>query len=180
MQASISCQPPARCEGNVTDTLRDCRQKLTNLIKIIKWGKIKAELSGRPPTRVHVDSPSRGFSAASYFSLESISTPMFFFDFFMFQSACLVMSLPISLPSAIAPPLESWWAEQSYLSSPSVPPLQSSCTEGEVSGVNGRRLMHNEWPYYANEVQQPLSYVPQNSWWLMLMATFSFGWCRNP
>lgn len=103
-----------------------------------------------------------------------------FLDFFMFQSACLVMSLPISLPSAIAPPLESWWAEQSYLSSPSVPPLQSSCTEGEVSGVNGRRLMHNEWPYYANEVQQPLSYVPQNSWWLMLMATFSFGWCRNP
>lgn len=37
---------------------------------------------------------------------------------------------------------------------------------------NGCRLMHNEFPHYANELQQPLSYVPQNKLWLALMAKF--------
>lgn len=41
-----------------------------------------------------------------------------------------------------------------------------------MRGGNGFRLMHNDCPYYANELQQPLSYVLQNELWFALMAKF--------
>lgn len=42
-------------------------------------------------------------------------------------------------------------------------------------GVNGCRLMHDECLYYANELQQSLSYVALNELWLLLMAKFCIG-----
>lgn len=41
-----------------------------------------------------------------------------------------------------------------------------------MHGGNGCRLMRDECPYYANELQQPLSYVPQNELRSVLMAKF--------
>ncbi len=48
-----------------------------------------------------------------------------------------------------------------------------------MRGGNGDRLMHDDCPYYANELQQPLSYVPQNELWLALMAKFCIGQCKK-
>lgn len=45
---------------------------------------------------------------------------------------------------------------------------------------NGSRLMHDECLYYANKLQQPLSYVPRNELRLVLMAEFLHTVMGNP
>lgn len=97
------------------------------------------------------------------------------------SSVCQVMLLSPSLPSAVTFQFQTGWAERSYLSSQLVT-LVSWGRRGSwrelgrgcvCACVNGHRVMHGECPYYANELQQPLSYVPQNELWLALMANFA-------
>lgn len=103
-----------------------------------------------------------------YFPLASVL-------FHQYAGSC---TSPPSLPSAITFQFQTGWTKQFYLSAQMVTLLmwdyevQVAGTRGRGGGGNRHRLMHNECPYYANEWQQPLSYVPQNKLWFRLMAKF--------